>query len=145
MANFKVLFCLSGKESARWPKKPMDQALEKLQGRNSLIERAWETLSPNFVSLKVVISILLTYFFSGLSSAQLSPAQETYIDSLKEIVTTSKQDTSVINAWISWDNMIYFIDPELDFILNQKIDSLSKLNLEKSLSKKKKNFFLKWF
>lgn len=75
--------------------------------------------------------------------AQLSVKQEAQVDSLKRVIKTAKHDTTIINAWIAWDNIIYAADPELDWRLNQKIDSLCSINLKKSLSAKTKKTFLK--
>ena len=76
-------------------------------------------------------------------SAQLSSQQESEIDSLKKVIATANHDSTVINAWEAWDNIIYLADPELDFALNQKIDSLCTKNLKEELPGKIKVFFKK--
>ena len=47
----------------------------------------------------------------------------------------------MIQAWVDWDNIIYYADPELDLLLNLKIDSLSGLNLKKELTLQERDFF----
>jgi serine phosphatase RsbU (regulator of sigma subunit)/Tfp pilus assembly protein PilF len=60
--------------------------------------------------------------------------QEHDIDSIKDIIANAEHDTVIINQWVAWDNIIYFSNPELDLILNKKIDSLCDKNLEQSLN-----------
>ena len=43
---------------------------------------------------------------------------------------------------MAWDNIIYRTDPELDFVLNQKIDSLCSINLKNNLGKQVKENFM---
>jgi serine phosphatase RsbU (regulator of sigma subunit)/Tfp pilus assembly protein PilF len=75
--------------------------------------------------------------------SQLSAEEELYIDSLHQVIAAADHDSTVISAWIQWDNLIYYTDPELDLELNLKIDSLASLNLEKSLKEEERSFFLK--
>ena len=77
-----------------------------------------------------------------VSLAQLSPDQQVQIDSLQKVVTSAKHDTIIVNAWMAWDNIIYRTDPEMDFLLNQKIDSLCAKNLKKNLNKQAKANFM---
>jgi len=74
---------------------------------------------------------------------QLTPVQEKQIDSLKQIIKIAKHDSTIINAWKVWIEIIYYTDPELEFKLNKKIDSLCSINLKKKLIKKDKAIFLK--
>lgn len=76
------------------------------------------------------------------ASAQLTREQEAEVASLKKVIKSAKHDTTIVNAWVAWDDIIYVVDPELDFVLNKKIDSLCAINLKKQLSKKVKDSFL---
>lgn len=74
-------------------------------------------------------------------NAQLSTEQKKEIESIQKRIETAKHDSTIINGWISWDDIIWRVDPELDFKLNKKIKDLCEKNLKKSLSKKEKRFF----
>ena len=63
---------------------------------------------------------------------------------MKQVIKTAKHDTIIVNAWIAWDKIIWKADPEMDFVLNQKIDSLCAKNLKKNLNKQEKATFLKY-
>jgi serine phosphatase RsbU (regulator of sigma subunit)/Tfp pilus assembly protein PilF len=78
-----------------------------------------------------------------VSIAQLSADQQAQVDSLQQVIKTAKHDTIIVNAWIAWDNIVWRSDPEMDFVLNQKIDSLCAKNLKKKLNKQEKAKFLK--
>lgn len=92
--------------------------------------------------IKRIFLIVWLFIVWQPAFSQLSPEQNRRIDSLKYIISTAKHDTSIINAWESWDNIIYVSDPEMDLELNKKIDSLTRKNLKKPLSQKEKYFFL---
>ena len=77
-----------------------------------------------------------------VSQAQLSADQQAQVDSLEQIITSAKHDTTIVNAWIAWDNIIYVTDPDMDFILNQRTDSLCSKNLKKNLNNEEKFNFL---
>ena len=87
------------------------------------------------------VLVLLSLSLSAV--AQLSPEEEAMVDSLKSVISTAKHDTIVVQALKAWDDIIYISDPDLDYALNQKIDSVSTLNLQKSLSEKERISFLK--
>ena len=88
-------------------------------------------------------SLLLLLLCSALSaSAQLTPEQEAEVASLKKVIKSAKHDTTIVNAWKAWDDIIYVDDPKLDFELNRKIDSLCAVNLKKKLTKKERDSFL---
>jgi len=70
------------------------------------------------------------------ASSQLSAEQQAEVESLQKIIKSAEHDTIIINAWMDWDNIIYLNDPDLDFELNQKIDSLCQLNLDKTLNQR---------
>jgi tetratricopeptide (TPR) repeat protein len=78
-----------------------------------------------------------------VSIAQLPADQKAQVDSLQQVIKTAKHDTIIVNAWIAWDNIIWRSYPEMDFVLNQKIDSLCAKNLKKKLNKQEKAKFLK--
>lgn len=62
---------------------------------------------------------------------------------MNQIIKTATHDTIIVKAWSDWDNIIYLTDSDLDFQLNQKIDSLCSLNLNKQLTKQERTCFLK--
>ena len=84
---------------------------------------------------------LLSFLISFSAPGQLSPDQAAQIDSLKDVVDLANHDTVKINAYMAWDDIIYLHDRELDFELNKKINELSKLNLNKDISKKELDFY----
>lgn len=86
---------------------------------------------------------LFILLFPWIAVAQLSDSEQLKIDSLKEVIATTEQDTIKIKAWKQWDDMIYAFDPVLDYALNKKIDSLCALNLEKEVSDEERYFYLK--
>ena len=86
--------------------------------------------------------LVLIGFLTSLGvNAQLSSDQSKQIDSLKQVITTAANDSTVINAWIAWDDIIWSVDPDLDFQLNNKIKVSCASNLKKSNSKKEKEFY----
>lgn len=91
--------------------------------------------------MKKLLFILL--LLPLVSVAQISTENQAKVDSLKQVVKTAEHDSLVIKSWITWDNIIYITDPELDFTLNLKIDSLCTINLDKNPGKQEKLFFLK--
>ena len=88
-------------------------------------------------TLKKLLFILFLIPLIVLSQEQ----QE--IDSLKNVIANAKHDSTVVNAWIAWDNLIYINDPVMDLLLNEKMDSLCQLNLKKKLNEKERLYFLK--
>ncbi|MFT4601751.1 MAG: tetratricopeptide (TPR) repeat protein [Arenicella sp.] len=78
-----------------------------------------------------------------MSTAQDSRSTEEKIDSLRQSIKSAKHDTTIVNSWKAWDNLIYIADPEMDLNLNQRIDSLCSINLEKKLSTIERMSFLK--
>jgi len=91
--------------------------------------------------MRKLLFILLLFPFTNI--AQLSVEQQAEVDSLKQVIKTAKHDSILVNTWIAWDNIIYMTDPELDFTLNLKIDSLCTINLFRKLGKQEKFVFLK--
>ncbi len=94
----------------------------------------------NFKTLLSIVFTLLTFFVS----AQLKPKEEAKIDSIKQVIETSRHDTTLIKAYVEWDNIIYYNNPELDLELNQKIENICKENLEQDINQKEKKLFLKY-
>lgn len=88
-------------------------------------------LSMNTNKMKNNFLCVLMLFFSGVVLAQLSDSQLQKIDSLKNVIATAKHDTSKINAFEAWDNIIYVSNPSLDQKLNEDIIKLSEINLRK--------------
>lgn len=76
-------------------------------------------------------------------SAQLSSQQESAIDSLKKVIATANHDTTFINAWHEWSIIINVSDPNLNFELTQKIDSLCIVNLKRNPNEREKAKFLR--
>lgn len=77
-------------------------------------------------------------------SAQLSPEKEAQIDSLKQIIETENHDSTLVKAYIAWDNIIYYNNPKLDLELNQKIETICKENLQLEINQKEKELFQKY-
>ncbi|WP_258540546.1 tetratricopeptide repeat protein [Parvicella tangerina] len=87
-----------------------------------------------------MLILLVSYAFIG--SSQMSVQEQMKVDSLKEVVALGENDTVIINALSAWDNIIYSYDPELDLLLNMKIDSIATKNLNEKLNAKEKNKFI---
>ena len=89
----------------------------------------------------------LTFFialFIGFSSlAQLTTEQQHNIDSLKKVISSAKHDSIKINALLSWDNIIYASDPQLDLKLNKQIQVICENNLTKEFTEKETQKFKK--
>ena len=83
----------------------------------------------------------LIFLLPILSWAKYSPEQEKAIDSLQNIVAQGGHDSTIINAWVALDYIIYKEDPELDIRLNEMIDSLCQENLQNPLSEAERRFF----
>ncbi|CAG5082352.1 tetratricopeptide repeat protein [Parvicella tangerina] len=92
--------------------------------------------------MKNLLYIVLI-FLPFLTGAQLSLEEKNKIAALRIKIENASHDTTIIQAWIDWDNMIYVADPDLDLALNKKIDSLCEKNLAKKNSKKEKEFYVK--
>lgn len=79
--------------------------------------------------------LILSFFYLFVSlegTAQLTPMQERAVDSLKNIIKSSAHDTLKINAYQTWDDLIYNFDMNLDEELNRKIIGLAESNLKKN-------------
>jgi tetratricopeptide (TPR) repeat protein len=93
--------------------------------------------------LKTLLSIALS-LSALLASAQLSSKTEAQIDSLKQIIEADNPDSTLVKAYIAWDNLIYSSKPKLDLELNQKIETICNKNLEQEISQKEKKLFQKY-
>jgi tetratricopeptide (TPR) repeat protein len=96
----------------------------------------------SYITVKYVwfiISLLLFFNIRGYSQNK----KEHLIDSLKQCVEISTNDTAKINAYKAWDDLIYISDPKLDEELNQKIVSLAQSNLIKESFTRKELLFYK--
>ncbi len=73
------------------------------------------------------LSIFLSFALLTRSSiAQYSESELRAIDSLQKIVNGNFHDTLKLDALITWDNIIYQLDPDLDFELNQKMIEIAE-------------------
>lgn len=88
-------------------------------------------------------TLFIATLFALHSFAQLQPSDEQYIDSLKKTIKTAKHDSLIINAWISWDDLIWQNNPELDLELNIKIKNKCSSNLSKKLKSSELDFYKK--
>lgn len=88
-----------------------------------------------------ILSILL--FVSSFATAQLSPEEQRVVDSLINVVETTKSDTIKVRALNRWDDYVYIFDPALDFELNKRIEKICEDNLadEKLLDERSIFFF----
>ncbi|MDG1333426.1 MAG: tetratricopeptide repeat protein [Crocinitomicaceae bacterium] len=102
-----------------------------------------QTVSKFQTTIKACTLLILMISAPAIALSQVSPDEKQQIDSLKQLIKTAKHDTTIIRAWMTWDNIIYYQDEDLDFALNKKIDSLCDINLDKKLTKKQRDFFLK--
>lgn len=73
--------------------------------------------------------------------AQITQEGRKVVDSLKRVVKTPKNDTTLVRALAHWDQYIYLSDPGLDFELNERIEKICERNLKKKLSKKERDWF----
>lgn len=73
---------------------------------------------------------------------QVGKAQSAQIDSLKRVVRSPEVPDSVkLVALSRWDGLIYRDDPELDQKLNERMDSICRVNLAKDLPASRLTFF----
>jgi tetratricopeptide (TPR) repeat protein len=74
--------------------------------------------------LKLILRLTIFLSFALLtrsSIAQYSEDELQAIDSLQKIVQSNAHDTLKLDALITWDNIIYQFNPDLDFELNQQM------------------------
>jgi two-component system NarL family sensor kinase len=82
-------------------------------------------------SLLFFVSIII---FQSMIGNHIHAQNIKQIDSLKHIIETAKHDTTVVNAYMFWDELIYSTDPDLDLEINKKIETICTKNLEKILN-----------
>jgi serine phosphatase RsbU (regulator of sigma subunit) len=85
--------------------------------------------------------LVISTCFSQQAWSQLSAEELLQVDSLQAVIATAENDSVIISAWRSWDDIIYVSDPNLDFLLNNRIDSLCRKNLSKKITNGEKNFY----
>jgi serine phosphatase RsbU (regulator of sigma subunit)/Tfp pilus assembly protein PilF len=95
-----------------------------------------------YIEVKLAhLAILMLLFFNIHGYSQNK--KEHLIDSLKQCIEISTNDTAKINAYKAWDDLIYISDPKLDEELNQKIVALAQSNLIKESFTRKELLFYK--
>jgi len=87
----------------------------------------------------ILIPLLCCWLTPGV--AQLNDEQNKQIDSLKEVIESAEHDSTVVNAYVSWDDIIYLSDPALNQELNTKIIAICQKNIADELSAKSNVFF----
>lgn len=90
--------------------------------------------------MKKLLTILIV-FFSLHAVAQHVDEQDALVDSLEQVIKQASHDSTIINAWISWENHVYRSGPDFALELNEKIQKLSDQNLKQALSKSEQDFF----
>ena len=88
--------------------------------------------------------LILLLFGVVKSKAQLTPQQERQIDSLRQIIKTTKSDTVRLNAMYAWDGIIYVFDADLDLKLSNEMLALARKKLTKNPGSKEKFFYQKF-
>ena len=101
----------------------------------------FETLFALKHFVHVLFVLLFLGGFSVKLNAQLSPKERKSIDSLKYVISTAKNDTIRINAYIAWDEIIYLTDSDLDLEINQNIIKICEYHLTKNSSVSELNFY----
>jgi len=85
--------------------------------------------------------LILTLFSSTMTFGQLTDQDLAKIDSLRQVISTTKEDSIKVKAYAKWDIIVYKSDPQLDAILVHKMDSLCDKNLKGRLSSSERKFF----
>jgi tetratricopeptide (TPR) repeat protein len=93
------------------------------------------------VKLKYSLLITLSFFLNDVCLHAQSTDQ---IDSLKQIINTSENDTTIVKAYIEWDNLIYANNPSLDLELNGKIEEICTQKLLGDISEKEQKLYLRY-
>jgi len=60
-----------------------------------------------------------------------------YIDSLKEIIETTDNDSIKVDAYVKWDEVIYITDRGLDQTITRTILEICNQNLAKTRKRKR--------
>jgi serine phosphatase RsbU (regulator of sigma subunit)/tetratricopeptide (TPR) repeat protein len=91
--------------------------------------------------LKKLLVILL--LIPTIAVGQLTTEQQAKIDSLQQVITNAEHDSTIINAWKNWDDIVYSTDHDLSIELNEKIENLSTKNLSEKITEQERFFFKK--
>ncbi|MFT7613406.1 MAG: serine phosphatase RsbU (regulator of sigma subunit) [Parvicellaceae bacterium] len=86
--------------------------------------------------------LIFLALFPYLSFGQLSGDQIERIEKYKSIIETADNDSNIVNAYLAWDYEIYISDPELDFDLNKKIETLCTYNLARQTPASERHYYL---
>jgi len=86
--------------------------------------------------------LIISFIFSSFCYGQPGNYEDD-IKKYRQVIASNVHDTLKVKAIKKWDQLIYLNDPQLDFQLNQQIDSICDLNLASELSPKANRFFLK--
>lgn len=90
---------------------------------------------PALFHLRFVFSLL--FVLMNLRGIPQNP-----VDSLRIIAEGAHHDTTRIQAYMEWDDLIYLTDPELDIRLNKKVEQICDKNLSDfGLTKKEREYF----
>lgn len=87
------------------------------------------------------IPFFIFFFVCNLSFAT---DKEFKIDSLNQIINTTKNDTVLVKTYMELDNLIYISDPVLDKEINLKVLGICEKNLTKTLNDDEFYFFQKY-
>jgi serine phosphatase RsbU (regulator of sigma subunit) len=90
----------------------------------------------------VKLFLIFLALFPYLSFGQLSGDQIERIEKYKSIIETADNDSNIVNAYLAWDYEIYISDPELDFDLNKKIETLCTYNLARQTPASERHYYL---
>ena len=89
--------------------------------------------------MRTIFFILILFPFRGISQSDNVTAK---IDSLKLVIEKAEHDSTLINAWFSWIDMLKREDTDLTIWISEQIDSLCSIRLEKeSFSKEERQYF----
>ncbi|MFT5818927.1 MAG: adenylate cyclase [Crocinitomix sp.] len=91
--------------------------------------------------MKGLVLLLLTIPFCGFT--QNSENDQFKVDSLKDVIASAQNDTTIIKAWHSWSVLVQDSDPELHKNINLRIDSAATIYLNQDLTEKEKLFYTK--
>jgi tetratricopeptide (TPR) repeat protein len=93
------------------------------------------------VSAKYLWLVLPALMGSLQSAGQTFTEEQLQIDSLKQVIEVSAQDSVKVKSLLAWDNLIYNSDPILDLELNERIIVICKKHTEADVGKPKNPFF----
>ncbi|MFK7783880.1 MAG: tetratricopeptide repeat protein, partial [Crocinitomicaceae bacterium] len=88
----------------------------------------------------LVFSFACLLLFPFVSNAQTD--KDRYIDSLKNIISETKNDKQKVECLLEWNDLIYLSDEALDFELNERIIAICNKKIKES-DTSYDNFFLR--